>query len=125
MIVVPLARTAAIRAFSVAPTLGNSSSNCVAVELVGPSLDVAVGELEGGAELLQRPQVHVDGSGPEVVASGKGDPRSPEAGQQGTEDHDRRPHPLDDLVGRLRREVAVVRQLHDVGVGPGDRNPDG
>ena len=38
-------------------------------ELVGRGLDVAVGRLEHGAELLEPLEVHVDRAGPEVVAA--------------------------------------------------------
>jgi MFS family permease len=64
-----------------------------------------VGELDGGAELLERPEVHVDGPGTEVVAARHGHPRPAEAGQQRAEHDDRRPHGLDQLVGRLGRDV--------------------
>ncbi len=92
MTVVPLASTAAMRAFSVAPTLGNSSRIRAPVSWAARALDVAVLHLDLGAQLLQGPQVHVDGPGAEVVAAGQGDPGLAEAGQQGAEHHDAGPH---------------------------------
>ena len=88
-------------AFSVAPTLGYSSTIRVPDERVGLALDVAVGGREPGAERLEAPQVHVDRPGAEVVAAGQRHPGPALAGEQRAEHDDRRPHPLDQLVGRL------------------------
>ena len=74
-------------------------------QLVAPGLDVAVRRLEAHAEGLEAADVHVDGSGAEVVTPGQGDPRVPVAGQEGAEHDDRRPHLFDELVGRLGGEV--------------------
>ena len=59
--------------------------------------------------------MHVDGPGPEVVAAGHGHPGPPEAAEQRAEHDDRRPHPLDQLVGRLVAALAPRLEDHLVG----------
>ena len=52
-------------------------------------------------QALERLQVHVDRSRPEVVAARQGNPGGSEASQQRAEHHDRRTDALDEVVRRL------------------------
>ena len=108
MTVVPLASAAAMRMFSVAPTLGNSSVTAAPRKPVGEAADIAVLELEGRAERLEARQVHVDRPRTEVVATRERDAGLAAPGEQGTEHADRRPHPLDQVIRRLG--VDLVRR---------------
>ena len=74
-------------------------------ELRGPGRHVAVLHPHLGPQGLQGLQVHVDGTGPEVVTPRQGDAGLAEAGQERAEDHDAGPHLLDQLVGGLRGDV--------------------
>ena len=85
---------------SVAVWLGYSRTTPRADESVAPALHVAVFRRELGAELRQRPQVDVDRSGAEIVASGQRHPGEVVPGEQRPEDDDRGPHLLHELVGR-------------------------
>ena len=76
-------------------------------EVVTAGLDVAVGGLEPHTEGFQAADVHVDRPRPEVVAAREGDAREAVAGEQGSEHDNRRSHALDELVGRLGRDVGT------------------
>jgi MFS family permease len=87
-------------------------------EALSVSAYVAMGGLEARAQQLEAPDVHVNGSGPEVITTRKGDARLAVGSQQWAHHHNRRPHGLDELVGRFGREFTRVYDLQLVGVGP-------
>ena len=108
MTVVPLASTAAVSRFSVAPTLGNSST--IARRRRARSrarLDEAVHDVDLGAHRLEAAEVHVELAAPDVVAAGHRDraPRrsAPRSGPSTLTDARMR---RDELVGRLGLERA-------------------
>ncbi len=78
---------------------------------VAVALDVAVLGNEGGAEILERAQVEVDRTVPEVVAARHRDPGGAVAREQGAEHDDRRPHLLDELIGGDGSHVFRDRDL--------------
>ena len=114
MTVVPFANAAAMRMFSVAPTLGNSSVIGAPLKPIGEAPDVAVLELEGRAERLETGQVHVDRARTEVVASGQRNSRLAAPRKQRTEHADRPAHALDEVIRRLGMEL-VRRAQRDGG----------
>ena len=88
---------------------------------VGTTLDVAVDRGERSAQFLETPKVHVDRAVAKVVAAGNRDPGGSEAAQQGTQHHNGGPHPLDQLVGRLRSDrLGDVNGDHVSLLGNGD-----
>ena len=93
MTVVPLASTAAHMRFSVAPTLGNSSTTRAPCERVAARVHEAVLDLDVGAHRLEAAQVHVDLAAADVVAAGQRDPRLAATGEQRPEHVERRAHP--------------------------------
>ena len=122
MTVVPLASTAASSRFSVAPTLGNSSTMRAPNSSSARASMYAVAKLELGAHLLEAAQVHVDRAGPEVVAAGHGHPGPADPAEQRAEHDDRRPHALDELVRAPRAaRRARARMIELVALGPADR----
>ena len=66
--VVPVAATAAVSAFSVAVTLGSSRKTSAPVSSAGAQLK-GLAELERRAELLEREEVRVDAAAPDDVAA--------------------------------------------------------
>ncbi len=71
IIVVPFARVAARRRFSVAPTLGKSRKMVLAVQAVGGLRDdVPVLDPDVGAHLREAGDVHAEPAGPDAVAAG-------------------------------------------------------
>ena len=109
--VVPLASTAAITRFSVAPTLGKSSQIVGAVQPVrGGGDDEAVLAGDVGAHPGQPGDVHVQPAGADRVAAGVGDPHVPAAGQQRAEHADRRAQPADQVVVGLGAGLAPARR---------------
>ena len=122
--VVPLATTAAMRMFSVAPTLGNSRVMSAPSSTSARRLEVAVAQLERRPHRLEAGEVHVDRAGAEVVAAGQRELGVPEPAEQRAEHVDRRPDLLGQLVGRLGRDRAVVAQPqhHQVGRVDGSRS---
>ena len=118
----PLASTAAVSRFSVAPTLGNSSTTRAPREPVGARLDEAVHDVELDAHRLEAAEVHVELAAADVVAAGHRDARLAAARQQRTEHVDRRAHAGHELVGRLgvqrRRRVDLqLRRARPLDVG--------
>ena len=104
--VMPSARTAAIRMFSVAPTLGKSSQISApvqAVRRVGDHEAVLAGDV--GAELGQAGDVHVEAAGADRVAARVRDPDLAAAGQQRAEHADRRAQPAHQVVVGLVAEL--------------------
>ena len=84
MTVSPLASTAAVSRFSVAPTLGNSSTTRAPGQAVGARLDEAVHDVELDAHRLEPAEVHVELAAADVVATGHGDARLTAAREQRT-----------------------------------------
>ena len=127
MTVVPLASTAAVMRFSVAPTLGNSSTMPRAVQQRrARACDEAVRDLDLGAHRLEPAEVHVDLAAADVVAAGQRDPRLAAAREQRAEHVERRAHARDELVRRLGRELAATRRSRTTsGAGPVDARADG
>ena len=121
--VVPLASTAAISTLSVPVWLGYSSTTRLptsrgtppTVDATRPST-LPWEEVNSAPSDLEGPQVHVDRPGAEVVAAGHRHPGPAAPGQERPEDHHRRPHLLDQLVGGLGGELG--RGGHDQLVGP-------
>ena len=113
MTVSPLASTAAVRRFSVAPTLGNSSTTRAPGQPVGARLDEAVHDVELDAHRLQPAEVHVELAAADVVTAGHRHTRLAAARQQRTEHVDRRAHARHELVRRLgvQRRRRVDLQL--------------
>ena len=119
--VTPLASTAAISRFSVAPTLGKSSQIVAPRSPAGRGGDdeaVLAGDLR--AHPGQPGDVHVQPAGADRVAARVRHPHVPAAGQQRAQHADRRPQPADQVVvglaARLRGHVdgglvAVERHL--------------
>ena len=70
MTVVPFAWTAAVKMFSVAPTLGNSKRDVCAAQTVGGGLDIAVPQFERRTHRLESLEMHVDRAAAEIVAAG-------------------------------------------------------
>ena len=114
MTVVPLASTAAVERVLGGPDAGELEQQRGPDQPVGGGLDVAVGRLEAGAELLEAAHVHVDRARAEVVAAGQGHPGPAVAGHQRTQHVDRRPHALDQLVGGLGHDAGRVVDLESV-----------
>ena len=83
-----------------------------------------MGALEAHAERFESPDVHVDGAGTEVVATGQGHARLTGPGQQGAQHRDRGAHLLDELVGRLRHQVGTHVDLEHMLFGPADVDAD-
>ena len=97
--VTPLASTAAISRFSVAPTLGKSSqivAPCSPPGADGDDEAVLAGDL--GAHPGQAGDVHVQPARADRVAAGVRDPHVPAAGQQRAEHADRGAQPADQVV---------------------------
>ena len=119
--VTPLASTAAISRFSVAPTLGKSS------QIVAPRRPPAASAtMKPCSPLISAPiraspaDVHVQPAGADRVPARVGDPHLAPAGQQRPEHADRRPEPADQVVvglgARFIRRVddePVVHPRHD------------
>ena len=103
--VVPLAATAAISRFSVAPTLGNSSTTRP------PSISDADASMlpcttSTRAPSSVRPRTCMSmGRGPKSSPPGRATVAFTAAGQHGPEDDDRCPEPLDDVVGGHRGDL--------------------
>ena len=125
MTVSPLASTAAVTRFSVAPTLGNSSTMRAPFSLWQRACDESVRDLELRAHRVQAAEVHVELATPDVVAAGQRDPRFTTPGEQRTEHVDRRPHPADQLVGRLGNQAGRGVDVQLLGPGPLHLGPDG
>ena len=88
-------------------------------QLVGPGLDVAVADREASRRVASRPATCMSiGPGPEVVAAGQGDPGLAESSEQRAEHHDRCPHALDELVGRLGHDLVVAGHVDGQLVAP-------
>ena len=105
MTVVPLARTAAIRMFSVAPTLGKSNAmSAPSSESASPTTAPCSISMRG-AECPQPVLVHVQRSGSDGIATGQRNPGPTTPPHQGPEHTHRRPQLAD------RGEVRGVRQL--------------
>ena len=82
-----------------------------------PGLDVALLQPDVGAELGQRLQVQVQGSGADGAAPRQGHPGMAEARQQGAENQDGRPHLAHQVVWRRvayvgGREGATASLIH-------------
>ena len=103
----PLASTAAVRRFSVAPTLGKSRTMRAPFSLLQRASTKPWTTLELRTHVAARPaEVHVELAAADVVAAGQRDPRLTAAREQRAEHVDRRPHPAHQVVGRLGRQPA-------------------
>ena len=100
MTVVPRASTAAMRRFSVAPTLGKSRPTCGAAQAVGRlGHEEAVVDVDDGAQPLPaRSTCMSSAARADGVAAGQGDVGRAAAGDQRPEDADRGPHRADEVV---------------------------
>ena len=78
---------------------GPRQAHLLALEDIGPGVDVAVAHLDVHTEALQRGEVHVDGARSEVVAARQRNHRLAAASQQRAEHRYRGPHPADQVVG--------------------------
>ena len=106
MTVTPLASTAAISTFSVAPTLGKSSQMVAAGEPVrGARQQEPVLAVHAGAQLLQAADVHVQAAGADRVAPRAGHVGLAAPRHQRAQDADRGPHAAYEVV------VGLVPQL--------------
>ncbi len=105
MTVVPLARTAAMSRFSVAPTLGKSSHTVRAVQPLGARRDEeAVLAAHGRPEPLETGHVHVEAAAADVVAARQRDVGLAAAGEQRAEHVDRGAELAHEVVvGLVRR----------------------
>ena len=114
--VVPLASTAAHMRFSVAPTLGNSSTIRAPCSASRVRVHEAVRDLDLGAHRLEAAQVHVDLAAADVVAAGQRDARLAAAREQRAEHVERRAHPRRRARTALRAcSVAGRVDAHDIG----------
>ena len=110
MTVCPLASTAAVSRFSVAPTLGNSSTTRAPDSRFARASMKPCTTCELDAHRFEPAEVHVERAAADVVATGHRDARLTAARQQRTEHVDRRAQPRDELVGRLRPAAAPTRR---------------
>ena len=106
MTVSPFASTAAVIRFSVAPTLGKSSTMRAPFSLWQRASTKPCATSSSAPIVVQAAEVHVELAAADVVAAGQRDPRLAAAGEQRAEHVDRRPHPADQLVRRLGRRAA-------------------
>ena len=109
--VTPLASTAAMSRFSVAPTLGKSSQIVAPLQpagRVGHDEAVLAGDL--GAHPGQPGDVHVQAARADRVTAGVGHPYLAAPGQQRPEHADRRPQPADQVVVGLRARLGRARR---------------
>ena len=83
MTVVPFASTAAHIRFSVAPTLGNSSTTRAPCSSSARASHVAVLDLDLGAHRFETAKVHVDLAAPDVVAARERDAARPQRASSG------------------------------------------
>ena len=75
-------------------------------EHLGRARDVAVRRTEGGAQALQRTQMHVDRARAEVVAARQRHTGGAEARQQRAQHRNGRPHPLHEVIRRLGADLS-------------------
>ena len=108
--VVPSASTAAIRMFSVAPTLGKSSQICAPRSTLAARDDPAVLDLRGGAEPLQARLVHVQRPRADGVAAGQRDLGPPAPRRSAGRARTPRPAAATPPVVRLGAELARARR---------------